>query len=379
MEKNEEGKIPGAIESISIEKTKIILKQMESSICKIYGKNLGTGFFCSMELNFQTIPVLMTNYHILDDEFLKKKKEIKILMNNDSIIKMININNTKFIYSSKQDKYDLVIIELKNKDLTRNIQLLNLDDTLFNENWEKIYNDKSIYTLHYHNGEKASVSFSYGIKRKKDDIIHKCNTSNGSSGSPILNLSTNKVIGIHKVACKKDESFYNSGSILNNPLIECQSINMNSTPKNIYKKKVCTKKNEALLFLNKLDNNDKKDINKISIKKIKNMNNFSYERGVINENNNFRNNLNNFPINLIYNAYGNMNFFSRKQERNNKSSSNLRDNYIQFIPIMEQKKNNNYKTSNDNRFLMNKYNNYTEKKNREKIKQKMFCNSRDKY
>ena len=101
-----------------------------------------------MELNFQTIPVLMTNYHILDDEFLKKKKEIKILMNNDSIIKMININNTKFIYSSKQDKYDLVIIELKNKDLTRNIQLLNLDDTLFNENWEKIYNDKSIYTLH---------------------------------------------------------------------------------------------------------------------------------------------------------------------------------------------------------------------------------------
>ena len=46
---------------------------------------------------------------------------------------------------------------------------------------------------------------------------------------------------------------------------------------------------------------------------------------------------------------------------------------------MEQKKNNNYKTSNDNRFLMNKYNNYTEKKNREKIKQKMFCNSRDKY
>ena len=154
---------------------------------------------------------------------------------------------------------------------------------------------------------------------------------------------------------------------------------MNSTPKNIYKKKVCTKKNEALLFLNKLDNNDKKDINKISFKKIKNMNNFSYERGVINENNNFRNNLNNFPINLIYNAYGNMNFFSRKQERNNKSSSNLRDNYIQFLPIMEQKKNNNYKTSNDNRFLMNKYNNYTEKKNREKIKQKMFCNSRNKY
>ena len=60
------------------------------------------------------------------------------------------------------------------------------------------------------------------------------------------------------------------------------------------------------------------------------------------------------------------------------SLRNLRDNYIQVPPIMDQKKINNYRTSNDNRFIINKSTNYTEKNNREKIKQKIFCNSRDK-
>jgi hypothetical protein len=35
-----------AIEPISIEKTEIILNQMKRSICLIYGKSFGTGFFC---------------------------------------------------------------------------------------------------------------------------------------------------------------------------------------------------------------------------------------------------------------------------------------------------------------------------------------------
>ena len=44
------------------------------------------------------------------------------------------------------------------------------------------------------------------------------------------------------------------------------------------------------------------------------MNDFSYERGTINENINFRKNLNYFFINLKNKAYGNMSFLERKQE-----------------------------------------------------------------
>ena len=44
------------------------------------------------------------------------------------------------------------------------------------------------------------------IEIQKKGIIHNCNTDSGSSGSPIISLDSNKVIGIHCGNCKK-ESF----------------------------------------------------------------------------------------------------------------------------------------------------------------------------
>ena len=41
----EEGEIKGAIDPITIIQTKIILKQMENSVCRISGIKFGTGFF----------------------------------------------------------------------------------------------------------------------------------------------------------------------------------------------------------------------------------------------------------------------------------------------------------------------------------------------
>ena len=53
--------------------------------------------------------------------------------------------------------------------------------------------------MHYPDGGKPSVSFGYGFKRMNDyKIQHLCNTDNCSSGGPILNLSTNQIIGIHR-------------------------------------------------------------------------------------------------------------------------------------------------------------------------------------
>ena len=61
--------------------------------------------------------------------------------------------------------------------------------------------------------------------------MHKCKTTNGSSGSPILNLLTNKVIGIHKSFSKNTnndnnkEDCYNLGTLLKYPLIEMKKNN----------------------------------------------------------------------------------------------------------------------------------------------------------
>ena len=154
----------------------------------------------------------MTNYHILDDTFIKERKKIEISMNDNDINEEILINEKDIIYLSPNNEYDIIIIKLKNEE--NYINYLQLDDKLFNKNSEKGY--ESIYILHYPNASFASVSYGKGIKTITDyDIEHKCNTLSGSSGGPILNLITNKVIGMHKGAIKKkDDIKYNIGTLL---------------------------------------------------------------------------------------------------------------------------------------------------------------------
>ena len=224
----EEGEIKGAIDPASMQQTKAILEQMERSVCRITSENKnGSGFFCKIELNNKKIPVLITNYHIIRDEFLDSELKIKIYFRNECI--PIKLNKDRKVYSSNHEMYDIMILKIYDNDDIQNINYLEIDNNLFKRNSELEYEDRSIYILHYPMGNEVKVSYGYGIKEKnKNNIIHKCKTANGSSGSPILNLSTNKVIGIHKSFSKntnKDnkEDCYNLGTLLKYPLIEMNS------------------------------------------------------------------------------------------------------------------------------------------------------------
>ena len=219
----EEGEIKGVIDSVSKHQTETILKQMENSVCRIVSDKNGTGFFCKIELNGEAIPVLITNYHIINDEFFDKEKMIKIYFRKDCI--PIKLNKYRKIYSSNKDIYDIMIMKIdEEKDKIKNINYLEFDDCLLNLNSELAYEDTSIYILHYPSGNEIKVSYGYGIKNKdENNIIHYCKTINGSSGSPILNLLTNKVIGIHKSFSKSvkknnQEECYNRGTLLKYPL-----------------------------------------------------------------------------------------------------------------------------------------------------------------
>ena len=66
---------------------------------------------------------------------------------------------------------------------------------------------------------KASISYGCGIEKLNNyNIKHLCNTKPGSSGGPILNLLTNKVIGIHKAFIEKEK--YNIETFIKFPLNE---------------------------------------------------------------------------------------------------------------------------------------------------------------
>ena len=214
------GKIPGKTPPQLLENTN--LSYLENYICKIYSNTIGTGFFCKIECNNKKIPVLMTNYHVINDKFLEDNKYLKVYIKNNYHI--ININKDSKIYSSIADEYDIMIIKI-NKDNKDIRNYLEIDSNIYKEDSLLTYQNEDIYILHYpNNSEKAYISYGNGIEQKGEyDIKHKCNTIQGSSGAPILSLLTNKVIGIHKGFMT--EEVFNIGTFLKFPLDEFEQIN----------------------------------------------------------------------------------------------------------------------------------------------------------
>ena len=217
MEESKGKGIKGYPKVISIECSKIIIEQMEKNICRInIGEKKGTGFFCKIPFPDKNnmLPIFITNNHIINQNYLDKKNNIPIyIYENKEIIKEINIVN-RMKYTNEE--YDVTIIEIKEEDNIKNY--LELDDTLINNynNDNREYIDETVYMMQYARGK---LSVSYGIIKsiyqdKKYDFMHKCSGRFGSSGSPILNINNNKIIGIHKEGYKYK---FNIGTFLNYP------------------------------------------------------------------------------------------------------------------------------------------------------------------
>ena len=252
-ERVNEGSINGAHEIEPLDKTD--LKEMSKCICKISGNRIGTGFFCKIKYKDDLIPVLITNYHVIDDNYLKNKDMLKIYINNNSTI--ININKNSIIYSSIIKQYDIIIIKLNKNEIK---DFLEIDENIFNINSENTYKDEQIYILHYPKSAKASISYGNGIKKINNyDIKHLCNTLCGSSGGPILSRLTNKVIGIHKACIEKSNNIkYNIGTFLKFPLNDLNKTNNKNNIKislNFPLNNLIKNKNEVKTII-KIDEND---------------------------------------------------------------------------------------------------------------------------
>ena len=204
-----EQKLNNYPEIVSLEATELIINQMKRKIFKICLENgkKGTGFFCKIpSINNKELKVLITNNHLINLEM----ERITISINNDKILKEIELND-RIKYTNRE--YDITIIEIKETDNINDY--LELDENIMKKE-KNIYIKNSIYILQYPGGKKLGVS--YGIlkeidKDKKYNFNHLCCTEGGASGSPIMNLTNNKVIGIHKGAVKSIN--YNIGLFLN--------------------------------------------------------------------------------------------------------------------------------------------------------------------
>ena len=206
--------------AIPFEALDILSPKAKTNICKIKcndGAN-GTGFFCNIPYEYNIIlKVLMTNNHVLNKEDLSIGKKIKFSINNDKIFYEIEIDERK-IYTN--ENYDITIIEIKESDKLDKIGFFDIDDRIFNENSNEIFGNMQIYLLHYPKGNK--MEYSVGLIKDIDQndnytIRHLCDSSDGSSGGPIINSINFQVIGIHKGGARGAKNF-NLGTFLKEPL-----------------------------------------------------------------------------------------------------------------------------------------------------------------
>ena len=78
-----------------------------------------------------------------------------------------------------------------------------LNEKININNLSNIYSKESIYILNYPEDNNVEVSYGKLSYLNNTEIFYQCNIKEGSSGSPILLINNQKLIGVHNYNSKK--------------------------------------------------------------------------------------------------------------------------------------------------------------------------------
>ena len=181
--------------------TQKILDQMNNSfyVIKQNNKNYNIGCFSHIKNDNEIFPVLIINNYLKNKD-LKNTRVIKI--NN----KEENIELTDIIYKNQKHNITIVVIKENNND----IKYIDMDEGLFENEYEVNFCKESIYAIQY-NYDMKDIQVSYGMINNNDDNEFFYSANIKSEYSFIFNLSNNKLIGIHENKSK----YYNKGIFFN--------------------------------------------------------------------------------------------------------------------------------------------------------------------
>ena len=220
---------------VTKESHKKILDYLDNSIYSIKGdkEKYGIGFFCSLKCHEKHIFVLITNYQIVNENYLKEYDYINLLINQKSIRIELNL----IYYMDKN--LDISVIEIKENE---KIKILETADDIYREESEMYLNKESIYIIN-----NNSVSYSIINDITKSEFVFNCNIHSNSYCYPIFNLTSNKLIGIYQ----KDCIHYHKGIFFKYIIMKLESKYMKKDMNNDFNN------NEIKLLINI----DEKDIN----------------------------------------------------------------------------------------------------------------------
>ena len=216
-----EKELKNAPKAIPIEVLEVLIPKAKTQICKIECSDggRGTGFFCNILYGFNIIKALITNNHVLKEDDISPNKKIKFSINNES--KFYEIIMDEFRKSYTNIKYDITIIQIKENDQLDSISFFDIDNEIFKDESIENYKNKQIYLLHYPKGQqmKYSIGLIKNILENNYTIQHLCDSSEGSSGGPLINSLNFQIIGIHKGGAENAKN-YNLGTFLKIPIEE---------------------------------------------------------------------------------------------------------------------------------------------------------------
>ena len=145
---------------------------------------------------------LITNSHIIPAQCFKEKKIIN-LINNDGKTFSIKLNHKERIIKYIEKPFDITAVEILEKDKINDITYLDYEYDDMNK-----YIKKEVFTLQHPEGKGLHCSGGTIINIDENicEFEHTLDTDYGSSGSPIILIENNKVIGIHKKRIKESDN-----------------------------------------------------------------------------------------------------------------------------------------------------------------------------
>ena len=168
---------------VSKESHKKIMEYLDNSIYKIKSNDnkYGIGFFCNIKCYNIIIPVLITNYKFINEKYYLNNNNIEVLINN--VLILVEFGSINYINKD----LNISIIEIKENKL---INVLEVDENIFEEESEIYLNKESIYIIHNTNN---NICVSYGIINNinNNELKFTCNINSDSNCYPIFNLNTN--------------------------------------------------------------------------------------------------------------------------------------------------------------------------------------------
>lgn len=194
---------------VDVNQMQVIMNQMNNSVCKIIAKSgSGTGFLCYIPFPkiINKFPILLTVNHILSGKYISKGSKINFSFGDSDNINTIIIDDSRKVFTNEE--LDFTIIEIKPKDKIKSEYFLQLDKNILNkDNFYGYFNCSAIYTMGYEINKNIGYSICKIEEEKENDIFFKyfTHTDQGSSGSPIMNLTNFKVLGMHIGREKKDQ------------------------------------------------------------------------------------------------------------------------------------------------------------------------------